>query len=194
MRTEATRKGRILGVRVVTRWDDMPDTSYLGKYTDTPEEGAIVCATGEFWEDANEIPNRSRECRFFRPYAGGEAVQSESYRAYAKQDWERMRDLSGGEWEYVGIMAEAEVTLAGSNVIQRITSGGCGGLSPTAGTHILRRWQSRSLRSWGASCRHWGLANGRLLRRTQTPRMSQSKVTTKPPARGLKRGQKGMRS
>jgi len=180
MRTEATRKGRILGVQVITRCDDMPDTSYLGRYIDTPEDGAIVCATGEFyedvvrcsgiidraaelaasaeragegaratywtakaqrladkWEDANEIPNRSRKYRFFRPYAGGEAVQSESYRAYAQQDWERMRGLTEGNWNYVGIMAEAEVTLAGSNVIQRITSGGLWGIESDSGDAYL---------------------------------------------------------
>ena len=175
-----TRKGRIIGVQVITRCDGMPDTSYLGEYTDTPEEGAIVCATGEFWgdvrrrtdiieraaelassaeragegaratywhakaqrladkwEDANEISNRSRKCRFFLPYAGGEAVGSKDWRAYAQQDWERMRGLTEGKWGYVGIMAQAEVTLAGSNVIQRITSGGLWGIESDSGDAYL---------------------------------------------------------
>ena len=181
MRTEATRKGRILGVQVITRCDDMPDTSYLGEYTDKADDSCIVCATGEFyadvvrrtdiidraaelaasaeragegaratywtakaqrladkWEGVNEIPDCSgRKYRFFRPYAGGEAVQSESYRAYAQQDWERMRGLTEGNWNYVGIMAEAEVTLAGSNVIQRITSGGLWGIESDSGDAYL---------------------------------------------------------
>lgn len=44
-------KPRILGVRIVREVDTDPDTSYLGKYTDTAEENAIVRATGEFVRD-----------------------------------------------------------------------------------------------------------------------------------------------
>lgn len=134
---KGTRKGHIINVEIVTRYDDSPDTSYIGTYTDVAEEGAIVWATGEFCEDANEIPAPSREYRFFVPYARGEKVQSQSYRAYAQQDWERMRRLSAGEWCYVGIMAQAEITLANSNVIQRITSGGVWGIeSDTDGAYL----------------------------------------------------------
>lgn len=44
-------KPRILGVRIVRMVDTDPDTSYLGTYTDTAEENAIVRATGEFVRD-----------------------------------------------------------------------------------------------------------------------------------------------
>jgi len=180
MRTkEATRKGRIIKVEIVTRCDESPDTSYLGEYSDVAEEGAIVCATGEFymdvrrrtdiinrafelgeiaggfgdtvrgsywnakaqrladkWEELNAIPEQSREYRFFIPYAGGEEAHSKEYRTYAEQDWKRMCKYSKSYWSYVGIMAQSEVTLAGSNVIQRITSGGLWGVESDSGAYL----------------------------------------------------------
>lgn len=159
----ATRKGRILSVEVITRQDFDQDTSTIGEYTDTASPAAIVAETGEFyadiqrremilekladrvdclkdagenwtiphnrlcrllsaWEDCNRIPG-GREHRFFVPYAGGETPGGKEWRKYARKDFDRMQSYNRGNWCYVGIMAQAEVTLPGSTVIQRITSG-----------------------------------------------------------------------
>lgn len=168
--TENT-KPRILAVRIVREVDTDPDTSYLGKYTDTAEENAVVRATGEFvrdirrreaiidkahfladqagwnddtkrrnyfedkaerlenkWEDANEIPYRCGEYRFFVPYASGEAPGTKAWRTYAKQDFDRMERLCNGEWCYLYIRAHADVCFTGSDVVQTLTSGGLGGV------------------------------------------------------------------
>lgn len=188
MRTkQTTRKGRVLSVELVTRYDESPDTSYLGEYTDTADIDCIVCATGEFWadvkrreriidrceeladdadgeraeywrakgerlsrrwEDVNEVPAHNREYRFFRPYAGGEEVGSKDWRVYAQQDYRRMQGLSNGQWSYIGVIAEAEVTLSGSDVVQRITSGGLWGVESDCGDDIadVEREELQALR------------------------------------------------
>jgi len=90
-------------------------------------------ALGTKWEDLNSIPTCGREYRFFVPYAGGEAVGSKEYREYGRQDFDRMQGLNNGDWSYVGIQARAEVTLMGSDIVQRLTSGGLWGIESDSG-------------------------------------------------------------
>lgn len=177
MRTNTkTRKGRILNVALVTRYDESPDTSYIGEYTNSADNGVMVAETGEFysdvrrrlmiinkcwelsgdhaaeenlerakywytkaerlekkWEDLNNLGSDRRRCSFFRPYAGGEPVGSKDWREYAKQDWQRITAYNECRWCLVGVIAEAEITLGGSDVVQRITGGGLWGIESDSG-------------------------------------------------------------
>ena len=46
-----------------------------------------------------------------------------------------MEALSRGDWYFMGIVAEARITLPGSDVIQRITSGGLWGIESDCGDY-----------------------------------------------------------
>ena len=64
-----------------------PDLFYLGKYSNTPKEGAI------------EV-NRKGYYKYFNP----------ACREYADLDYERMKGYNNGDWCMIGIIAEAEVS------------------------------------------------------------------------------------
>lgn len=123
--------------RIINRAFELAEIA--GEFGDTAKEtywGTKAQRLADRWESQNEIPERSRDYRFFLPYAGGESVGSKDWRTYARQDWERMREYSKGCWQYIGIMAQAEVTLAGSDVVQRITSGGLWGVESDSGAYL----------------------------------------------------------
>lgn len=110
--------------------DTCHDTSCLGEYHDTVEEWSICRCCGEYIANVgedHEIPSRGRECRFFRPYAGGEPAGTEDYQKYGKQDYDRMESLEQGHWYYIGIVAKAEFDMP-SRVRQILRSGGLFGI------------------------------------------------------------------
>jgi hypothetical protein len=120
---------------------------------------------GPQWDDLNSIPERGREYCFFLPYAGGESPDSKEYRRNARQDYDRMQGLSRGDWSFVGIQARAEVTLPGSDVVQRLTSGGLWGIESDSGADYLAEVERdelaglrRELDAVGFSPRQIGLA------------------------------------
>lgn len=132
---KTTAKAKLLSIQALVIPDDNPDTSTLGEYTDTPSDWVILRSAGEYVHDLpedTEIPERGRECRFFKPYAGGETPGTEDYKVYGKQDFERMEALERQEWAYVGIQALAKVQLP-SGTVQRITSGGLWGIESDSG-------------------------------------------------------------
>jgi len=72
--------------------DENPDLSWIGKYSDTPEKGAI---------DRKERRDTGRgQYRYFNP-ANPE---------YAEEDYRRMEAYNRDEWGCIGIIAEAEVS------------------------------------------------------------------------------------
>lgn len=131
-------KRQILSIKIRHMADDSPDTSWLGEYTDNLEPGVIVRRYGEFFErldDDDAIPGRGREFRGFKPYAGEEPVGTDAYYEYGMQDYLRMEGLNRGDWQFLGVRAEAKVILDG-NLIQTITSGGLWGIESDSGAYL----------------------------------------------------------
>lgn len=102
------------------------------------------------WEYLNRVPERCGEYRFFEPYAGGEPVGSKNWRQNAKQDFARMQSLFAGDWCHLGIMAQAEVTLPGSDIVQRITSGGLWGVESDSEKEYLSEVEQEELTALAA--------------------------------------------
>ena len=132
-------------IRLVTAVDDSPDTSFLGEYTDRASPWAIVRDAGEYLAnlgDDYELPRRGREFRFFVPYAGGEKAGTPAYQEYGKSDFERMEGLNRGDWHFVGIYAQAEVSYPlsrdGCRRIERFRSGGLWGIESDGGDHFFQ--------------------------------------------------------
>lgn len=214
----------ILSVKVKQMFDDSPDTSYLGEYSNRPESEFAIdrahsldCASvtpdtlkaketlehaqqtvadiyngvlaqyngtlanekldserealDEAYDMLDELAEEvtecdcsrngrfdSREYRYFNPgsvepfradaswipadVTNKQAYWREAMQKNAKQDYERMESLNAGNWHYIGIRAEAEISVPASgtfenlaannpyrhDVIQTITSGGLWGI------------------------------------------------------------------
>ena len=81
------------------------------------------------WEPRDS--RATRESLYFKPYAGGETPGSEEYRTYGMQDYKRMECLAHGDWQFIGICAEAQVSRPigdGCRRLQTLTSGGLWGI------------------------------------------------------------------
>ena len=123
----------------------MPDElSTFGEYTDEPSDWAIVCDRAEYLavlraDNADyELPAKGSQFRFFIPPDNGEVEGSADYQKYGHEDYSRAVALNNGSWSYIGIVAEAKIkTEAGSDIIQRISSGGCWGCESDAGREHL---------------------------------------------------------
>ena len=142
---------KIFEVKIKHLVDECQDTRCIGEYTDTLETGVIVRRDSEFYEKlpremernadgtfagkgdfVNPLPERGRELRGFKPYAGGEKVGTKEYYKYGMQDYERMEGLNNGNWCYIGIRAYAKVGISVNGgkdfVTQEISSGGLWGI------------------------------------------------------------------
>lgn len=133
-KTRATPKPTLTSLKVYQHYDQDPDTSWIGQYTDdVTEDWAILRATGQYIKDLPddfEMPERGREYRAFLPYAGGEKPGSKDYREYGLKDFERMEELQRGDWHFLGIKAVATITMP-SGTVQRFESGGLWGIEST---------------------------------------------------------------
>lgn len=126
MKTARISKPKILRVVIEHRQDESPDTSWLGAYSTTAQSEYAIdrvergdCGHGEY--------------RWFNPPVENYTGTSEAeIRKYCEQDYQRMERLQRGDWYFLGIVAKAEVHLAGSYVVQRITSGGLWGIESDA--------------------------------------------------------------
>lgn len=81
-------KKHILSIVIEHKFDESPDTSYLGKYTDEAADWNICRCCGEYLklcDKEHEIPSRGREFRFFTPEAGGEEAGTKEYQQYGKR-------------------------------------------------------------------------------------------------------------
>lgn len=109
-------------------------------------ENRRLCATIYRSDDEHEydyeeleydIPRDRRAFTFFVAYAGGEhpdlSADSE-YRRCAIQDYDRMRGLDRRDWNFVGIVAEGEVTIQGTT--QTFRSGGLWGVESDSGDYL----------------------------------------------------------
>lgn len=74
----------------------------------------------------------SREFRYFNGNVENYKGESpEDIRKYVRQDYEQMERLNAGDWSFIGIRAEAQVsfgTHGTAALLQEISSGGCWGI------------------------------------------------------------------
>jgi len=151
-------KPRIDKVWIEVRQDESPDTSEIGEYTDTLEPGVIVRALREYVErlpEDAEIPDRGREYRAFKPYAGGENPGTAEYYKYGMQDFDRMEALCKGEWYFVGIIAKARI-VSPHGVMQILSSGGLWGMESDAGEAYLQEVKQEELSQLRAELQAYG--------------------------------------
>jgi len=120
--------------------DESPYFSTIGEYTDKADDWAIVREgehAGEYIanlpEDA-ELPERGREYRFFKPYAGGEPEGTADYQKHGLQDFERMEAAERDEWFFVGVVAKLKYEIEGH--VQTLTSGGLWGIESDSGDYF----------------------------------------------------------
>lgn len=149
---------RIHSVTIKHMFDESPDTSWLGEYSNSP--------TGEFSIDRNHFdacPCRwafdsdeddcdcnagewdTREFRYFNPGSvesfkadaswipasenDKKAYWFKAMRENARKDYERMQALNSNDFCFIGISAEADYSVGGTPApIQTITSGGLWGI------------------------------------------------------------------
>lgn len=135
-KTKAGPKPTLTSLKVYQYYDQDPDTSWIGQYTDdVTKDWAILRATGQYIKDLPddfEMPERGREYRAFLPYAGGEKPGSKDYRENGLKDFERMEELQRGDWHFLGIKAVAKITMP-SGTVQRFESGGIWGIESDSG-------------------------------------------------------------
>lgn len=91
-------------------FDETPDLSFFGQYSDQWQEGAIER------ENAG-----SREYKYFIP----------TNKECAQQDYERMEAYNNGHWNMMGVRAQAEIHTSSNStdwLINRVSSGGLWGI------------------------------------------------------------------
>lgn len=112
-----------------------------------------VCAEEKAYTDAMDEVRELEECdcgrgqwnhreyRFFNPnFENYRGDTPENIREYTRQDYERMERLNAGDWMYIGIQAEASVTVPSgqSSVESEITSGSVWGVESDGGKEYLK--------------------------------------------------------
>lgn len=145
---------KIESVKVKRILDDTPDSSCTGEYTDNAEDWSICRCCGEYVANCDEdhnFPEKGREYRFFTPYACGEKTGSPDYQKYGKQDYNRMESLNRGDWCFIGIIAEAEISYPvtgssnGHRRLESFSSGGLWGIESDSGDDYLERMENEQL-------------------------------------------------
>lgn len=121
---DAAAPKRVDKITIKWEFDESPDTSHLGEYSNTPERGAI---------DRKERGDMERgEYQYFNPCIENyEGESEENIAKYVEQDYQRMEKLARNDWCFMGCVVEAEVSYPlgnGSRRIERFTSGGLWGI------------------------------------------------------------------
>lgn len=129
-----TRKGRILSIKLETRGDSDADSSHLGEYSNQPGHADRTI-------ERTPLAARGGYRYFIAALSGEDTGNPES----VKEDYARAEALNRGEWCYVGIIARAEYTLPGSNIVQRLTSGGLWGVESDSGKEYIAEVEGEEL-------------------------------------------------
>jgi len=129
---------------------------------------AIAILTG-LQDDAMECDchggDMSRnEYRYFNgPIENYKGESPEDIRKYVRQDYERMKSLNNGNWQYIGICAEAEITAHTFDshdglITQTITSGGLWGIESDSDKDYLNSVEQEELASLKSELRALGFS------------------------------------
>ena len=121
LRTDNTTK-RIVRVEFVREVDDSPDLSYLGEYSNSPSGDAVTI-------DREERGDMGRG--EFRYFIAGMSPEDTGNPSSVEEDYKRMESMNRGDWCMLFCQARAQISING--VMQRVTSGGLGGVESDSG-------------------------------------------------------------
>ena len=132
---------RILSVTIKRMIDESPDTSFLGEYSNSPDT--------EYAIDRQKLGDQARnEFRYFNgPVENYKGETPENIRKYIRQDYDRMESLNRGNWQFIGIQAEATYVVGFTGDLQTVTSGGLWGIESDSGKEYLESVQREELDS-----------------------------------------------
>jgi hypothetical protein len=143
-------KPRIESITIEHIYDDNPDSSYLGKYSDQWQVGAIkrynagwneykyfipAISYKEHWKDLHKMGYSKGNCDYLA-------------RSYNYQDYRRMERLNNGDWCYIGIRAKAEVSypiFGNSHRLEHFTSGGLYGIESDSDNSYIKEIEQEQL-------------------------------------------------
>ena len=165
---------KIESIKILHTFDEDPDVSWLGEYTDQINDGIVIRKFDEFYERLSEeqleqIPERSGEYRGFKPGnhiphdpKNWDHVSKEKKRevikkygslkkadyTYALADYERMEQLNNGYFNFIGISAKSEVLTSYNGkdwLINTLSSGGLWGIESDSSSEYISEVQSEQL-------------------------------------------------
>ena len=110
-----------------------PNTTCENCKEEIAETNAIDCVRELAECDCNGGDMDRHSYRYFNgPVENYKGESPADIRKYIRQDYDRMESLNRGDWQYIGIRAEAQIQT-GSDVVQKITSGGLYGIESDSG-------------------------------------------------------------
>lgn len=122
---------KIKSIKIKTHIDENPDLSWLGEYSSQRKKWAID-------RKARHDLERNQH-RYFHPARAPTSGMNHEERRVAwnqcEMDYERMEKYNKCDWQMNFLQAEAEVDI--SLTIQRITSGGIGGIESDSSQDYL---------------------------------------------------------
>lgn len=118
---------RILTVKFERPTDEFnDDEDHLGTYDmEAKSEFAIPL---EHWEDSRGYRYDGGFKFYNGPVGNYTGELPEDIKTYVQQDYEQMKRYNAGEFDYVGVIAKAEIQIGDGQPIQRIRSGGLWGI------------------------------------------------------------------
>jgi hypothetical protein len=138
-------KPSIKSITIEHLYDESPDTSWLGRYTDKWETGAIKRHNAGHNEYKYFVPGTTyqehRDALHKAGYSRGNC--DELAREYNYQDFKRMERLNNGDWCFLGIQAEAVIIV--DSQLQRITSGGLWGIESDSDASYISEVENEQL-------------------------------------------------
>ena len=128
-------KKRILSIKVIQQTDmHYNGEDSIGTFDmEAKSEYAIPL---EHWEESHGYRYDGGFKFYNAPVHNYTGELPEDIRKYVQQDYASMRSYNAGEWDYIGISAQATIQLADSAPIQVITSGGLWGIESNAGDYL----------------------------------------------------------
>jgi len=106
---------KVKEVKIVVEVDTYPDLSHLGEFSSTPKEGAIAHHRG------------LKAYKYFNP----------ENPEYGQQDYERVLAHNRGEWQMIGVYAEAYLVVNGTT--QYIRTPGLWGIESDSGPDYIEQ-------------------------------------------------------
>lgn len=135
--------------------DCADDATTSGLFTegDDPELNEPQCNCDEHGDMGRN------ELQYFNPSSNYKDETPENIRKYVRQDYERMESLNRGDWRFIGIRAEAEISLIGtvksgsptldayfpSRISQTVTSGGLWGVESDSSAEYFKEIEDEQL-------------------------------------------------
>ena len=147
---------QIQSITIKHYFDSDPDASYLGEYSSHRNKFSF---DRRFLRDQNQ-----GEYRYFNPAVNPLTAKTQKERKelylQAKRDYERMESLQRGNWQFIGIKAEAKITVNG--IIQHISSGGLWGIESDIGDDYIEEVEKAELSDLKNQLKELGFKQGQI--------------------------------